>query len=59
VALSLIGWQGDIYDWQPTLERGGDLGVILPGELSALVAAHLTDHTIHEKTVHDLLAEPA
>lgn len=56
VTLSVTGWQADIYDWQPTLERGVDLGVILPGQLSVLVAAHLTNHSVDEKTVHDLLA---
>lgn len=55
VALSVTGWHAEIYDWQPTLVRGVDLGVILPGELGVLVAAHLANHAIDKKTIDDVL----
>ena len=42
-ALTRPGWTEDIYDWQPTLERGINHGVLLPGPLSESVAAQLTD----------------
>lgn len=56
VALSATGWPAEIYDWQPTLVRGVELGVVLPGKLSVLVAAHLDDHAVDYKTIDDVLA---
>ena len=49
------GWQDDIYDWQPALQRGIEHGVLLPGPLSASVIEHLTGDTVTVPEVEELL----
>jgi hypothetical protein len=56
VALTGPHWREDIYDWQPTLQRGVELGVILPGPLSESVVLHLTGHSVDEKTIDEVLS---
>ena len=54
-ALAVPHWTEDIYDWQPSLQRGVELGVILPGTLSESVVLHLTGHSVDEKTIDEVL----
>ena len=56
VALTASGWREDIYDWQPALARGVELGVVLPGALSESVVLHLTGATVEEKAIDEVLA---
>jgi hypothetical protein len=56
VVLAESAWQKDIYAWQPILQRGVELGVILPGALSASVVLHLTGKTVEENAIDEVLA---
>ena len=56
-ALARAGWTKDIYDWQPTLKRGINHGVLLPGPLSESVAAHLTDDRPSAADIDKLLLQ--
>lgn len=49
------GWREDIYDWQPTLQRGVKFGVVLPGALSESVILHLTGDIVRADAIDDLL----
>lgn len=56
VALAAPGWRDDIYDWQPVLRRGIELGVALPGSLSGPAVLHLTGETAEDAAIDELLA---
>jgi hypothetical protein len=56
VVLTAPGWREDIYDWQPALQRGVELGVVLPGALSESVVLHLTGAPVDEKAIDEVLA---
>ena len=55
-ALSRPGWTEDIYDWQPAVQRGIELGVLLPGPLSESVAVQVTDERPTVANIDELLA---
>jgi len=57
VVLDMPDWRRDIYDWQPALRRGIELGVILAGPLSEDVVARITDAPVTQGTVDDLLLQ--
>lgn len=56
-AITTPGWTEDIYDWQPALQRGVELGVILPGQLTASVVLHLTGKDADQVTIDHALAQ--
>jgi hypothetical protein len=54
-ALSRPAWTDDIYDWQPTVQRGIELGVTLPGALSESVLAHVVGKAVSVNEIDELL----
>ena len=59
LAIAVPGWQDDIYDWQPALQRGIENGVLLPGPLSTSVIEHLTDDTVTVAEIEEFLINRA
>jgi hypothetical protein len=54
-ALRVPNWHEDIYDWQPALGRGLELGVIRPGPLSEAVVLHLTGNAVAAASIGEQL----
>jgi hypothetical protein len=50
------GWREDIYDRQPVLARGIELGVILPGDWSAMVFERVTHEPATPADIDELLS---
>lgn len=48
-------WRHDVYDWQPLLQRGLDLEVLLPGEASVRLYSRLTGKPISVPALANLL----
>jgi hypothetical protein len=57
VALTAPGWGADIYNWQPTLARAIELGVVLPGPLSESTVRHATGESASVQSIDELLAQ--
>jgi hypothetical protein len=58
VAVALeSGWRHDIYDWQPVLQRGVELAVILPDEWSDLVVKRIDQGATAADGIDALLDE--
>lgn len=58
-ALRVTNWQADIYEWQPALRRGLDLGVLRSGPLSEAAVFHLTGKPADALTVTQQLEQRA
>lgn len=48
-------WRGSIYDWQPVLRRGLDLGVLRAGRWSSRVVKWLLGKDVEVDGIYDLL----
>jgi hypothetical protein len=57
VALREPGWREDIYDWQPVIKRGRDLGVVAVGPLSSPVVLHATGASAELDDIEALLVQ--
>ena len=54
-ALDIPGWTDDIYDWQPTLQRGREFDVIMTGVLSESTVSHVTGKAVRPSDIEALL----